>query len=278
MPAPRSEWVAVATRVVEEELIGSHRTSAESLADVNVAEVPEPLVARLTEVLRELRQIRQADALDFPRVSRSAWTAEWFPSYLRDLLGHGPYVWVGGPPIVSGSNASSAVEGALAVALLGQLEAFPDAPIDVILDVRERLAGPRTHFRAAMAQMADDLTNGGQAGEDIETLAAQIRRTTIDPALQEMHERLETLNARRTLLRLASDVRTITAGGAALSIAAGAGGGFAALGALVGGTLGAPALLAAIAKEAEYREALKADLRVRPYWMLHEAGQRLRSA
>lgn len=39
-------------------------------------------------------------------------------------------------------------EGVIATSLLGQLEAFPDASMDVLLDVRARLADSRAHFRA----------------------------------------------------------------------------------------------------------------------------------
>ena len=41
--------------------------------------------------------------------------------------------------------------------LIGQLEAFPDAEMDIVLDVRERLTRPLIRFRAALAQASTEI-------------------------------------------------------------------------------------------------------------------------
>lgn len=57
----------------------------------------------------------------------------------------------------SEADPQRAWEGALSALLLAQLEGFPDASMDVILDVRERIAASRHRFRAAIAKTADEL-------------------------------------------------------------------------------------------------------------------------
>ncbi|MFZ0977074.1 MAG: hypothetical protein WAN22_32965, partial [Solirubrobacteraceae bacterium] len=64
---------------------------------------------------------------------------------------------------VTGSHLNPApqdrAELALATTLLGQFPAFPDADIDVILEVRQRLADARVRFRALMSAAAKDLAD-----------------------------------------------------------------------------------------------------------------------
>ena len=235
----------------------------------------EEAPARVTEVLRELRAVIAAGAFDTPELVRGEPGLEWSISRLRSLHDSStiPVLpWVAGDTGTADRVRTRVrLEGAIATKLLGQLPAFPNASIDVILDVRERLVGPRTHFRAAIAQTARDLTAAEESGEDIEGMVRELRTTTIDPALQEIEDTLRTLKARPTLLRVGSD--PITGIVATLAIAAGAGGGLATLEALVGGAVGAP--LAAAVKELGHHRNTKADLRARPYWMLREANDRL---
>jgi hypothetical protein len=179
-------------------------------------------------------------------------------------------------PVVGGKGTwptqHDALEGTLATSLLGGLEGFPDASIDVILDVRERLELPLTRFRSAVAEAARELSRDDPS--DLDAAIADLRKRVVAPAIAEIQEELEALNVRSTLLRVASNPLTAGTFAAQLSLAVGAGG-TGGLAALVRSLLAAPAV-ATMAKEADYRSTKKRTLRLRPYWMLHEAGVELR--
>lgn len=169
-----------------------------------------------------------------------------------------------------------ALEGVLATSLLGQLEGFPDASMDVVIDVRERLADSRVYFRAAIAEAAAEISAEATSGNNVEALVYDLRRRVIDPALQRLRDEIELLAVRRTLLRMASDRVTLATSAAALSVAAGGLGSFDGVGALIHGIVAAP-LAAAAAKEADFRVQHKAHLRAQPFWLLHEADRELRT-
>jgi hypothetical protein len=160
-------------------------------------------------------------------------------------------------------------EGSLAVGLLGQAEGFPDAPIDVLLDVRDRLARARTSFRSAIAEVAASLDDAVLFGENISEVTALLRRRVVAPALAEVDEELRELGARATLLRLLSDRVTVATAGAAITLATATGGGLPAVDALAGALLSAPGIAAA-ATEAATRLEKRAKLRASPFWMLRE--------
>jgi F0F1-type ATP synthase membrane subunit c/vacuolar-type H+-ATPase subunit K len=168
---------------------------------------------------------------------------------------------------------AAAWEGAVAATLIGQLEAFPDAEMDAILDVRRRLDGPRTHFRAAVAEVARELADAGRSSHEQNEIMRDLRVRVVEPALQHIREALDALGARRTLMRVASDRAVLTAAGAQIAVipaALGTG-----LGGLVSGAF-VGAVGAAAAKEREYRASVIQELRGRPYWILHDADRRLR--
>jgi hypothetical protein len=163
------------------------------------------------------------------------------------------------------------IEGAIAATLLGQLEAFPDASMDVILDVRERIADARVYFRTAIAQAASEIEDAAETMCGVGPLVTDLRRRVIDEALERIRQDLDALGARSSLLRLAKDKFTVTSAGATLAIVVGAGGGSVTQ-ALLSGAIGAP-LIAATAGEIEHRQQQRTELRARPYWLLHEAGE-----
>ena len=167
-------------------------------------------------------------------------------------------------------------EGRLAAALLGELEAFPDASIDVLLDVRDRLTDARVYFRAAIAQAALELNDTSDADDDVMAAVADLRVRVVDPAVQQIRDDLRALGVRRTLLRVASDKLAVGGTAASLSMIAGAGGGLAGLEAIFEGVLMAP-LIAAAAKETDYRATARAEIATRPYWLLHAAADHLRA-
>jgi hypothetical protein len=174
------------------------------------------------------------------------------------------------------NSAGATLEGSIAAGLLGELEAFPDASIDVILDVRERLAASRINFRAAVIEAARELAGAGQSHEVAPALIRDLRVRRIDPAVQAIREDLEALGARRTLARVASDVRTVAATTGWLSMGTASATDLAGIGALLAAAPLAPAVAAA-AKEIQIRQEVDADLRQRPFWMLVEAEDFLRS-
>ena len=58
--------------------------------------------------------------------------------------------------IVTDPHAARAAEAGIAGRLIGGLEAFLNADMDVILDVRARLQAPLVRFRSALAQASTE--------------------------------------------------------------------------------------------------------------------------
>jgi hypothetical protein len=96
-------------------------------------------------------------------------------THLRDLLDPGKIPVAARMPSRAGTADENAWFGAVATALIGQLDAFPDADMDVILDVRERLEGPRTHFRAAIAEVAATLSSVKPSERDVAGVVKDLR-------------------------------------------------------------------------------------------------------
>jgi hypothetical protein len=168
----------------------------------------------------------------------------------------------------------SGIEAALAASLLGQLEAFPDASINDLLDVRERLAGPRVLFQAAIADAVAELTIEGTDAQSSAAAISRIQDRVVAPALQVMQQELDALRVRRTLLRLSSDKSAVAAAAASASLALGSPLGNSSLIAALHAALVAP-VAASLASEGEFRAGLRAELATRPFWMLHEANRLL---
>jgi hypothetical protein len=167
------------------------------------------------------------------------------------------------------------VDGLFAAALLGELEVFPDASVDVLLDVRDRLEGSRVRFRAAVADATKEMHDIPATPANAQRMLADLRLRVVDPALAEIREELEALGARRTLLRVAKDRMTLASAGATVSMVAGAGGVLEALAAVAQGAAAA-SLIAAGAAEANFRADAKARVQMHPYWLLHEVDRELR--
>jgi hypothetical protein len=222
------------------------------------------------EVVAELRLAADAGALVVPALTPDALEravlADDDPAKTRFL--RAPAAESAETPATSRASW----ETMLARSLLGQLEAFPNASMDVVLDVRNRLQGPRVRFRAALASVANDLS---ESDRDVKPAVAveDLRVRIIDPALQEIREELEALGARRTLMRAASDRITVATSAASFAIAAS---GLPALDELTHVALVAP-FVAAAAKELDFRATLRKEVRANPFWWLREADERFRS-
>jgi hypothetical protein len=182
--------------------------------------------------------------------------------------------WSEGVPSDHARLRSGSLESALAISLIGQIEAFPDASMDVLLDVRGRIQGARVHFRAALLEAARTLSDAARGGVDLEAALAEIRGTTIDPALAILRDALTALGARQTLRRLARDKFSLTSAGATIAMATGLDGPIEIKG-LLSGAIGAP-LMAAAASEREFRHELRTGLQQRPFWYLLEANEQLK--
>jgi hypothetical protein len=162
---------------------------------------------------------------------------------------------------------SNRAELALATTLLlGQLPAFPDADIDVILDVRERLADARVRFQAVMLEAAKDFAD--LPPDEFEAEVDRFRRQTVRPAPVDIKDKLEELDAIPTLDRLIRNK----------AIPATAALGFGAVAVSVSGifaaVLSGGAFATAVA-ELNARREINRAARQMPYWYLYEVDRRI---
>jgi hypothetical protein len=173
---------------------------------------------------------------------------------------------------VSVQNPARSAEAGTAGRLIGGLQAFPNATMEDLLDVREALTGPRVRFRSALSGLTAEFENASW-DEDFDREVADLYRRSVAPALLEIEETLDALGARATLLRLASHERLIPAA-TTLGLAAAAAVGYADLPAAVYSAPVAPAL-AAGAKEALRRTEIAATAASNSFYFLHAANQDL---
>lgn len=225
----------------------------------------------------ELSSAQQADALIFEPDEIERVVQERGSSVVPVLDQSAIEAWVPSlNPLIAKDAAVRLWHEALATSLISQLEAFPDASIDVLLDVRQRLERPRTHFRAAIARAAQDLADAGAALSDTERALADLRLRVIDPALAEMRHELDVMGARPTLLRLTQERLAVGAVGASATLAVSLGDPTA-LTALAHSAAVA-SIVAAGSKEMTYRKGVKRHQQLKPFWMLHEAAGLLKRA
>jgi hypothetical protein len=170
-------------------------------------------------------------------------------------------------------------EAAVAAQLLGALDGFPEASIDVILDVRDRLSPARARFVGAVSQAVAELEDADDSGAAIDHVVATLRRRTVLPAIEEINDELRALGVRETLLRAASDAKVVAPGLATLTlVAAGPAAGGGPVAAAIASALGSAATLAAAAKESLFRAERRRELSRKPYWLLADAQRNLSRA
>ena len=104
----------------------------------------------------------------------------------RVLLGHRG-MDLRAVPTDSGEAGVRIVEGAIAGDLIGELELFPDADMDTVLDVRERLKTARVHLRAATRAAAEELRNVPK--DQPPDAVAGVRRKLVDGASRRYRRR-----------------------------------------------------------------------------------------
>ena len=164
-------------------------------------------------------------------------------------------------------RASERAEALLATRLLGDLPAFPDAELDAVLDVRDRLSDARTRFRGTMARAVSQFSE--IPPEDFDQEILRFRREHVDEALLAIQERLRELGAVPTLTRTLKSSKVV-ATGMAMGVAAAA---LSPGAMLAAGTSGGA--ITALAEEWSERRSLHAALRQMPYWYLHEVNRQL---
>jgi hypothetical protein len=164
-------------------------------------------------------------------------------------------------------------EVAVGSGLVARLPAFPDAPVDELLDLRSDLAGPLTRYRRAASSMATRLTArpfDREAAAEMDDLW----NTEVAPALADIEEGLEQHGLVREVGRaLGQDVKSLLGGGAAIYV------GFDQLTSLdswISATAAAAAPgLTALVSGIQSSLTAKRDLRGRDLFYLYEVNRRL---
>lgn len=93
--------------------------------------------------------------------------------------------------------------------LLDRLPAFPDTPLDELIDMRTDLAKPLTRYRREIDHLSRTLTNG-PLNDDIREEIGDVYANQVAPALDDLREQyLEHGLVRETAERLLTDVKTV---------------------------------------------------------------------
>ena len=165
-------------------------------------------------------------------------------------------------------------EAAVGSGLVARLPAFPEAPLDELLDLRRDMSTPLTRYRRAVAGLADRLTFHAF---DVESPAEidDLWITDVAPTLLEIKEGLAEHGLVRELQKtIGADMKTFLSEGAAVYIGLGS---FTSVNDWIASTvaIAGPAMEAA-AKAATARRSARADLRGRELFYLYELNRRIR--
>jgi hypothetical protein len=156
--------------------------------------------------------------------------------------------------------------------LIARLPAFPEAPLDELLDLRKDLSNPLTRYRSAVARLASEsnLAIGPDSASRIDDL--WIRE--VEPAILSIKEQMHDHGLIRVMAAAAgADVQTLVTEGAALGVGLGALTDLAAwVSALVG--VGAPSAQVAYSGWKASKEGRAAAMRSDLFY-LYEADRRL---
>jgi hypothetical protein len=119
---------------------------------------------------------------------------------------------------LGGADFTRANRVELAARLVASIPAFPDATVDELVDLRERVAPHLHRFRAAIADFEDEL-NADVIDEEFSAAVDDIRQRQVEPALEELRESLRETAASQALVRAVPTFATSTlALGAALAV------------------------------------------------------------
>lgn len=99
-----------------------------------------------------------------------------------------------------GAALGHATPAALESRLVGRLDAFPDAPMNAVLEAREVLRGPLTRLREAIAEMQTDIERV-PLDESFEQAVHERYESRVAPALQELEDVARQLRIEKLLGR-----------------------------------------------------------------------------
>jgi hypothetical protein len=106
-------------------------------------------------------------------------------------------------------------EAATGSGLVARLPAFPQAPMDELLDLRRDLKSPLVRYRAAVMRLSKDLPR--LVGPELEAHIDDLWRSDVAPAIQEIEETLADHGLVGEIAKHAQeDIKVLIAGGAAL--------------------------------------------------------------
>ena len=173
----------------------------------------------------------------------------------------------------SGLTMKHANEAALGSGLIARLPAFPQAPLDEILTLRNDLTAPLSRYRKAIVKLSEKLT---MRSVDPESAAEidDIYRAEVEPALRELDELFaEHGLVREIARRAAADMRFLLGGGAGVYVAldrVGNIGGLLSATAAAAGPIFGDVAMGLTARANAHTDASKRDL-----FLLYEANRRL---
>lgn len=88
---------------------------------------------------------------------------------------------------VGSEHLPAASEAAVAGRLIGSLDAFPEASMDVVLDARDKLREPLVRFRAALTRLAREM-QAAPTDKNWTAEVAALYRDQVQPALLDLEE------------------------------------------------------------------------------------------
>lgn len=177
--------------------------------------------------------------------------------------------------LITDAPTAHSNEVGVAGRLIGQLEAFPTAEMDVVLDVRKQLRLPLIRFRAALARVSSEIESPAWETEAFAREAEDIYHRHVAPALAELEAAMQQLGALPTLRRVLSDQKTLVSS-SALMFSTAAGVGLAHLPHAVFGGGAAASLGAAGLAEAERRSQARRERESNDFYFLYQANCQLR--
>jgi len=121
--------------------------------------------------------------------------------------------------LASPSLGQRSREAELGAGLVARLPAFPQAPLDELLDLKEDLNGPLQRYRAVVHKLEADMSQE-LASPEVDADIQAVWRATVAPALVELEEELTDHSFVRELGRSAAvSARDLVISGASLTVA-----------------------------------------------------------
>jgi hypothetical protein len=176
--------------------------------------------------------------------------------------------------VITDARTSRGKQVGAAGRLIGQLEAFPEASMDAVLDVRQRLHDPLIRFRAALAKASGEIESPSWDTTKFSQEIDDLYHREVAPALVELEAAMEELGALPTLRRMASSTEGLKSA-AAIVMAAAAGVGLPHLPEVVFSLGSAAAGGSALATEAEHRHEVRRQHQSNDFYFLYEANRQL---